>query len=49
MEDYPENLIEFENRFATEAACRIYLVHRGLVGKKTAANDFALGKFCKIL
>ena len=25
MEDYPANLIEFENRFWTEAECRAYL------------------------
>ncbi len=26
MEDYPRNLVEFEARFATEEACRDYLV-----------------------
>lgn len=26
MEDYPRNLVEFETRFSTEAACREYLV-----------------------
>src|SRR3990172_9592719 len=25
MEDYPRTLLEFERRFATEAACRAYL------------------------
>jgi len=28
VEDYPRNLAEFEGRFATEAACREYLVRR---------------------
>jgi transposase-like protein len=27
MEDYPETLIDFENRFSTEEACRSYLYH----------------------
>lgn len=27
MEDYPRTLTEFEDRFATENACRAYLVH----------------------
>jgi hypothetical protein len=25
MEDYPETILEFEKRFATEEACREYL------------------------
>jgi hypothetical protein len=25
MEDYPENIMEFEKRFSTEGACRDYL------------------------
>lgn len=39
MEDYPRTIMEFEKRFATEEACRDYLIQLRWPNEKCSVHD----------